>query len=182
MRYNPCGGGEAVADLKPATDGVQCTCGSFQWGSAEPQSPVRLEKHYEHLEFMAGAACSGMPWSLGLEGPGWGCVGCRRWPSQHTRRSLKEQRAGRSFCIADVQVHVSREQLKQGACMGAPRPHMLARQAKSLEGGLFRRVGVAQESKSLVGCEGGWWTAVCLLSLAQCGWTLWASSQVQQGT
>ena len=133
------------------------------------------------LEIMAGAACSGMPWSLGLEGPGWGCVGCRRWPSQHTRRSLKEQRAGRSLCIADVQVYVSREQLKQGACMGAPRPHMLARQAKSLEGGLFRRVGVAQESKSLVGREGGWWTAVCLLSLAQCGWALWASSQVQQG-
>ena len=126
-----------MADLKLATDARSAPAAAFSGGQLSRKAPSGWRnRNMNILKTMAGAACSGMPWSLGLEGPGWGCVGCRRWPSQHTRGSLKEQRAGWSLCIADVQVHVSREQLKQGAFMGAPRPHMLARQAKSLEGGI----------------------------------------------
>ena len=88
------------------------------------------------------------------------------------KRQSEVQKADRSVCVADVHIHVSREQLAQGVSTGALCPHMLANQAKSLQGGKCRRVDMAQESRSPVGREGGWWTAVCLLSLAQCGWAL----------
>ena len=81
-----------------------------------------MEDHF--LEIMAGAACSGMPWSLGLVWPGWGCVGCRRWPSQHIQGIQGAE---------DVQIHVSHEQLRQRAFTG-PLPTYACKTGQSLEG------------------------------------------------
>ena len=74
-----------MADLKLATAAHKSPAAAFSGGqpSREALSGWRNQS-INILETMAGAACSGMPWSLGLEGTGWGCVGCRRWPSQHT--------------------------------------------------------------------------------------------------
>ena len=183
MRYNPCGGREerwqVSSLLQMACSAPVAAFSGFQPSRTAPSGFLEKQEHEHFGNHGWGRMLRHAPES-GLR-KAW--VGVCRMQAV-AQSAHKEQSQGtesrkvplRRRCTGTCQSRAA----EAGGFHGCPPPTHACETGQEPGGGVCRRVDVAQESRSLVGREGGWWTAVCLLSLTQCGWALWASSQVQQ--